>query len=61
MRFIVKETYGWASASPARPATPPPASSSAFQYVLHANIKGKISGNINQIKQLPLRYTNEQD
>lgn len=35
IRLIVKETYGWESASPARPAIPPPTSSSVFQNVLH--------------------------
>lgn len=39
-RLIVKETYGWASASPARPAIPP--SSSLFQYALQADQREKI-------------------
>lgn len=41
IRLIVKETYGWASESPARPAIPPPASSSVFQYALQATEKGQ--------------------
>jgi hypothetical protein len=48
MRLIVKETYGWASASPPRPAITPPTSSSVFQYVLQLYINVKISGNVNQ-------------
>uniref|UniRef100_A0A2P2KZY7 Uncharacterized protein n=1 Tax=Rhizophora mucronata TaxID=61149 RepID=A0A2P2KZY7_RHIMU len=35
-RLMVKETYGWASASPPKPAIPPPVSSSDFQYMLFA-------------------------
>lgn len=38
-RLIVKETYGWPSASPARPAIPAPTSSSFFQYALHTILK----------------------
>lgn len=40
-RLIVKETYGCASESPARPAIPPPASSSVFQYALQAISNGQ--------------------
>jgi len=51
MRLIVKETYGWASASPPRPAITPPTSSSVFHYVLKLKINLKKSVNLKNNKK----------